>query len=298
MRRIETADEQEQLSSMSILGHLEELRSRLLKCVGGIAVAVLISFTFTDPLWNFVTQPAKAALIAAGQPPLLMQTESTEVMSVIWFKLPLVSATFLASPWVLYQLWAFITPGLYRHERRWATPFILTSAGLFLAGGLFGYFVAFRYGLAFLLSVGKGRDVTPGITVTDYFDKFVNVILGVGISFELPVLIVLLVLLRIATPKFLLLHSRYAILVIVAVAAVITPTTDPFNMFLVAGPICALFFVGVGAAYLVTLRREDHGISNTTLVVGAGGTLALAGGYWWLVRARYRITTHWPFLAR
>lgn len=296
MRRIEAQkDESEELTSMSLLGHLEELRSRLLKCLAGIALAVALSFTFTDALWDFVKQPAKAALIAAGQPPQLMQTESMEVLTVIWFKLPLVCAVFLASPWVLYQLWAFIAPGLYRHERRWAAPFIAGSAGLFIAGGIFGYFVVFRYGLTFLLSVGRGRDVTPGITVTDYFDKFVNVILGVGISFELPVLIMLLVMIRIATPGFLLRQSRYAILAIVIVAAVITPTTDPFNLVLVAGPLCALFFVGVGAAYLVTLRREGRGVPKKALV-GVGIACLAAAGCWWCARSGRRLTTHWPFL--
>ena len=298
MRRIEAPkDESEELASMSLLGHLEELRSRLLRCLAGIALAVLLSFTFTDALWDFVKQPAKAALIAAGQPPQLMQTESMEVLTVIWFKLPLVCAVFLASPWVLYQLWAFISPGLYRHEKRWAAPFIAGSAGLFIAGGVFGYFVVFRYGLTFLLSVGRGRDVTPGITVTDYFDKFVNVILGVGVSFELPVLIMLLVMLGIATPGFLLRHSRYAILAIVIVAAFITPTTDPFNLVLVAGPLCALFFVGIGAGYLVTLRREGRGVPKKALV-GIGIASLAAAGYWWYARSGRRFTGRWPFLVR
>lgn len=298
MRRIEAKrDESEELASMSLFGHLEELRSRLLRCLAGIAIAVALSFTFTDALWNFVKQPAKAALIAAGQPPQLMQTESMEVLTVIWFKLPLVCAVFLASPWVLYQLWAFISPGLYRHERRWAAPFILGSAALFIAGGVFGYFVVFRYGLTFLLSVGRGRDVTPGITVTDYFDKFVNVILGVSVSFELPVLIMLLVMLRIATPGFLLRHSRYAILAIMIVAAVITPTTDPFNLMLVSGPLCALFFVGIGAGYLVTLRREGGGVPKRALV-GIGVACLAAAGYWWYARSGRRLTGHWPFLVR
>lgn len=163
---------------------------------------------------------------------------------------------------------------------------------------MFGYFVAFRYGLTFLLSVGKGRDVTPGITVTDYFDKFVNVILGVGIAFELPVLIMLLVLLRIATPRLLLAHSRYAVLAIVTVAAVITPTTDPFNLMLVAGPLCALYFLGVGAGYLVTLRRDGRGMSKRAAAFGAGGAVVLAAGYYWLVRPRYPLSPHWPFLVR
>jgi sec-independent protein translocase protein TatC len=298
MRRIEAQNnEPEELASMSLLGHLEELRSRLLKSLAGIGLAVVLSFTFTDALWDFVKQPAKAALLAAGQPPQLMQTESMEVLTVIWFKLPLVCAVFLASPWVLYQLWAFISPGLYRHERRWAAPFIAGSAGLFIAGGVFGYFVVFRYGLTFLLSVGRGRDVTPGITVTDYFDKFVNVILGVGISFELPVLIMLLVMLGAATPGFLLRHSRYAILAIVIVAAVITPTTDPFNLMLVAGPLCALFFMGISAGYLVTLRREGRKVPKKTLV-GIGIACVAGVGYWWYARSGRRLTGHWPFLVR
>jgi sec-independent protein translocase protein TatC len=296
MRRIETQkDESEELASMSLLGHVEELRSRLLSCVAGIGLSVVLSFTFTDALWDFVKQPAKAALIAAGQPPQLIQTESMEVLTVIWFKLPLVCAVFLASPWVLYQLWAFISPGLYRHERRWAAPFVVGSAGLFIAGGVFGYFVVFRYGLTFLLSVGKGRDVTPGITVTDYFDKFVNVILGVGISFELPVLIMLLVLVGMATPGFLLRHCRYAILAIVTVAAVITPTTDPFNLLLVAGPLCALFFVGIGAGYLVTLRREGRGVPKEALL-GIGIAFLASVAYWWYARSGRRLTGRWPFL--
>jgi len=298
MRRIETRkDEPEELAGMSLLGHLEELRSRLLRCLVGIALAVVLSFTFTDALWNFVKQPAKAALIAAGQPPQLMQTESMEVLTVVWFKLPLVCAIFLASPWVLYQLWAFISPGLYRHEKRWAAPFVLGAAGLFIAGGLFGYFVVFRYGLTFLLSVGRGRDVTPGITVTDYFDKFVNVILGVGISFELPVLIMLLVMLGIATPGFLLRHSRYAILAIATVGAVITPTTDPFNLVLVVGPLWALFFVGIGAGYLVTWRREGRAVPKKALV-GIGVSCLAAVGYWWYTRSGRRWTGHWPYLVR
>lgn len=298
MRRIETQrDESEELAGMSLLGHLEELRSRLLRCLAGIALAVVLSFTFTEALWDFVKQPARAALIAAGQPAQLMQTESMEVLTVIWFKLPLVCAVFLASPWVLYQLWAFISPGLYRHERRWAAPFIAGSAGLFIAGGMFGYFVVFRYGLTFLLSMGRGRDVTPGITVTDYFDKFVNVILGVGVSFELPALIMLPVMLRIATPGFLLRHGRYAILAIVIVAAVITPTTDPFNLMLVAGPLCALFFVGIGGGYLVTLRREGRGVPKKALV-GIGIASLAAAGHWWYARSGRRFTGHWPFLVR
>src|SRR5262249_20581613 len=119
--------------------------------------------------------------------------------------------------------------------------------------------------------------------------------LCVGCSFELPVLIMLLVMSGIATPGFLLRHSRYAILAIVTVAAVITPTTDPFNMLLVAGPLCALFFVGIGAGYLVTLRREGRALPKKVPVGIAVACLA-AAGYWWYARSGRRFTNHWPFL--
>ena len=119
-------------------------------------------------------------------------------------KVPLVFALFLASPWVLYQVWAFISPGLYQKEKRLALPFVLSTAGLFILGGCFAYFVAFRFGLAFLLSIGLTNGVTPLVTITHYFDLFVNVMLGVALVFELPVAIFFLTLLHLASPRFLL----------------------------------------------------------------------------------------------
>src|SRR6202171_410239 len=157
-------------------------------------------------------------------------TVPMEGFSIIWVKLPLLCSIFLASPWILYQLWAFIAPGLYKRERKWATPFILITAGLFIGGGVFAYFVAFRYGLEFLLGIGMMNNVQPVVSITEYFDLFVNVTLGVALVFELPVLIFLLTLLRILSPRFLLRHSRYAVLIIVIVAAIITPTPDVFNL--------------------------------------------------------------------
>ena len=127
--------------------------------------------------------------------------------------LPVFGVWFIVSPWVLYQLWAFIAPGLYKHERKWAVPFVASSAGLFIGGGLFAYFVAFRYGLEFLLGLGIGGGITPVINVNEYYDLFVDVMLAVGIVFEIPVLLFLLTLVRVANPGFLVRHSRYAILV-------------------------------------------------------------------------------------
>src|ERR1051326_7399345 len=170
---------------MSFLEHLEELRSRIIRALMGIAVAFVASLAFTKPLWNFIKAPAAEALKALGYPQNLVAIDPMEQFNVIWFKLPVVCAIFLASPWVFYQVWAFIAPGLYRRERRWAVPFVLSSAGLFLAGGVFAYFVAFRFALTFLLGIGQDMDVVPMVSITHYFDLFVDVMLGIGLVFEL-----------------------------------------------------------------------------------------------------------------
>jgi sec-independent protein translocase protein TatC len=285
---------------MSFLEHLEELRSRIFKALGGVAIAFLVSLTFSKQLWDFVRQPASAALTSLGYGPDLVMIEPMEAFNIIWFKVPIVCAIFLGSPCVLYQIWAFISPGLYRRERRWATPFILVSAGLFILGGIFAYFVVFRYGLTFLLSIGQGYGVKPMVSMSYYFDLFFNVVVGVGLIFELPVLIFFLTLLRILSPVFLLNHSRYAILGIFIVAAIVTPTPDVFNLMLFATPMCLLFYVGIFAGWLLVLHRENRkfpwkkaGIITVCVLLLVAGVLYLA-----ITKYGYRPVPHWPFLIR
>ena len=163
-------EEDDGMLRMSFLEHLEELRARIIKILIGVGVALGVSLTFAQPLWKAVVRPAKQALLANGYQPTLAMHSPMEGFNIIWFKLPLVCSIFIASPWVLYQVWAFISPGLYKREKRWAVPFVLGTAGLFIMGGLFGYFVAFRYGLTFLLSIGVGNDVVTYISMTDFND--------------------------------------------------------------------------------------------------------------------------------
>jgi sec-independent protein translocase protein TatC len=291
-------DEEDGMLRMSFLEHLEELRRRLIYVVIGVGVAFAISLTFTNQLWAFVSEPAHVALRTLGYPENLTQIEPMETFNIIWFKMPIVISIFLASPWLVYQVWAFISPGLYRKERRWAAPFILCSAGLFILGGVFAYFVVFRYGLTFLLGIGKGNYVVPMITVTEYFDMFVNVILGVGLVFELPVLIFFLTLLRVVTPGFLLKHSRYAILIIFIIAAVVTPTPDVFNLMLFATPMCMLFYVGIFASYLLVLHREDRKFPwGKVITIGICVLLLLAVAlYLAITRYGYKLVPQWPFI--
>ena len=286
---------------MSFMEHLEELRMRIIRALMGLAVSFVFSLLFAGKLWDIISEPAESALKHLNViPPRLVMTTPMEGFSIIWVQVPLVFALFLASPWVFYQIWAFISPGLYQKEKRLALPFVLSTAGLFILGGCFAYFVAFRFGLAFLLSIGLSNGVTPLVTITHYFDLFVNVMLGVALVFELPVAIFFLTVLHLASPRFLLRHSRYAILAIVIVAAIITPTPDFFNLMLFAVPMCLLYFVGVFAAYLLVMKREGKQFpwGKVLLITFLSLVLIAAVAFFVLLKLHYHPIGHWPFFAK
>ena len=296
----EAGDEEEGMLRMSFLEHLEELRTRIIRALMGLGIAFILCIVFANDLWRFVSAPATAALQHLKFDPQLAQITPMETFSTVWVKVPLLASIFVASPWILYQVWAFIAPGLYKRERRWAAPFVICSAGLFILGGVFAYFVAFRYGLEFLLGIGRDINIKPVVSVTEYFDLFVNVMLGIGLVFEMPVLIFFLTLLRIATPGFLLRHSRYAILAIVIIAAIVTPTPDVFNLMLFAVPMCMLFFIGVFAGYLLTLHREHRRFPWGKLLSWMIPILVILAAIVAFAMWRYhmRLTPQWPFLVR
>lgn len=299
---VDTEDEDDEgMLRMSFLEHLEELRKRILYALAGLGVAFLASLTFSDQLWRVVQEPAAVALAKLGyKDATLIYTNPMEGFSIIWVKLPLLVGIFLASPWLLYQVWAFVAPGLYKKERRFAVPFVICSAGLFVLGGLFAYFVAFRLGLVFLLGIGRDVGVRPMISITDYFDIFVNVVLGIGVVFELPILIFFLTLLRIASPRFLVANARYAVLGIVVLAAIVTPTADVLNLMLFSVPMVLLYFVGVFASYLLTLSRENRRFPWKLFAIAVLIPLLLvaAGLYVAVTRYGYRFITEWPFMVR
>ena len=244
---------------MSLLEHLEELRSRIIKALCGFCLIFLLCLTFSPQLFDIVLAPGLSALHNTGIPGAeFIAIDVVEQFSIVWVWTPLVASIFFSAPWVLWQLWAFISPGLYEQEKKWAMPFVLSTAGLFILGGAFGYFIALPSGLSFLFGASGASHVVPKITIENYFDRFVDAMLGVGIVFEIPVLVFFLTLIRVASPSFLLRHSRYAILVIVTIAAIVTPTTDAFNLLLFSVPMCLLFFLGVFASYLLVLKRESR----------------------------------------
>lgn len=174
---------------------------------------------------------------------------------MLYVKVAGLAAIFVASPVVLYQIWRFVSPGLYARERRMAVPFIFSGTLFFLAGGAFAYYVAFPFAVQFLLDVGQ--DFKAVITVERYFSFLMTVILGLGVMFELPVLIVLLSMIGVVTPQFLVRKMRWAILIIAFLSALLTPTPDIFNMSLFALPTMGLYLLGIGGSFLVQwLRRR------------------------------------------
>jgi sec-independent protein translocase protein TatC len=296
--------EEQGMLRMSFLEHLEELRTRLIRIVAGLGISFAASLTFSNWLWEFVSAPAVDALKQLkANPPNLITLDPVELLTIVWWKMPFICSIFLAAPWILWQVWAFIAPGLYRKERRFAGPFVLASGFLFILGGLFAYFVAFRFGLVFLLGFSQITgltNITQNVTVQSYFDLFVNVILGVSVVFELPMVVFLAILLRITNTSFLMKNSRYAILLIVLMAAVITPTADAFNLALFSAPMILLYFAGVFAGYLVELERSDRrfpwakvlGVLLFLLLVLLGTAVVLTAFY------GFRLVNYWPFLVK
>ena len=228
---------------MSFLEHLEELRKRLIMALAGLGIAFFASLTFSEQLWKIVQEPAAVALASLGyKDTSLVLTSPMESFSIIWVKLPMLTSLFLASPWLLYQVWSFVAPGLYKRERRFAAPFIISAAGLFISGGLFAYFVAFRFGLTFLLGIGQNVNVAADDHDHRLFRHIRQRHLGHRSSFRTSCSDLLPHPVAYRFPRFLLSHSRYAVLGIVILAAIITPTPDVVNLMLFSVPMVAAVF--------------------------------------------------------
>jgi sec-independent protein translocase protein TatC len=295
------SSEDEGMLRMSLMEHLEELRARIIKMLYGFGVVFVFCLYESEKLFEIVMAPGRDAMRRTGIPGAdFVAIGIMENFQVMWVWTPLVASLFLSSPWILWQVWAFLSPGLYKREKKWAIPFVLGTSGLFLLGGAFGYFIAFRYGLEFLLGIGKSAHVLPLISIEDYFDRFVDMMLGIGVAFELPVLLFFLTLIRVASPGFLLSHSRYVIMAIVILAAIITPTPDAFNLMLFAAPMCVLFFIGIFLSYLLVLKREGRGFQWLSFLKWLAIAAALLASVAAVaaIQSHGHLSWHWPFLLK
>jgi len=237
-----------ELPGMSLMEHLGELRKRLIHSVAYLLVGFAIAYAFHERLYGFVQKPLDDLHIA------LNFTHPTDGLN-LYLKTAFVGGAILAAPFILYQLWLFISPGMYSNEKKYVWPFMTVTIGLFLAGAWFGYHWVLP-GAIKVLVLDFGKKFNPILTIEDYTGFFLAVILGLGITFELPIIIFFLALFGIVDGKFLLKHFRYAVLAIFLIAAVICPTPDPIGMCLFATPMLVLYFVGVGVAFLVHPARR------------------------------------------
>ena len=240
----------DELPRMTLLEHLEELRRRLVAALAGLTVGFLVCWAFAPRIFEFLARPIYRHLPPGSKLAYLGVTDPF----MLYVKVAALAGAFLTAPFVLYQVWGFVAPGLYRRERRYAVPFVVAGSLLFLAGGAFAYYVAFPFAIDFLLRMGAAFQ--PVITVERYLRFLMTIILGLGLMFELPMVILLLAQLGLVTPRGLLRNFRWAVLVIFVVAAIITPTSDIVNLLLFAVPAILLYLLGIGAAALVVRRRR------------------------------------------
>lgn len=243
----------EQLQAMSFLQHLEELRRRIIYSVLAIAAGFGLCWYWSDRIFMWMQAPITFALHRNGLDQKLVYLNPTEPFN-IYLKIGLIAGIFVASPFILYQVWAFIAPGLYRHERRYVLPFMFSTVFLFLAGGYFGYRLVYPAALDFLVQYGK--QFQPMVTIGEYTDLFMTIILGLGIVFEMPILVFFLALMGMVSAKWMWTNLRYSILVIFIIAAIITPTTDIMNMCIFAAPMILLYLLSIGVAWMVHPSRR------------------------------------------
>ena len=241
------------MPAMSFLEHLEELRKRLVYSIIAAVGGFFVCWGYAENIYALMQRPIMEALKKNGMPEKLVYLNPTEPFN-LYLKIGFMAGIFVASPFILYQLWMFISPGLYRHEKRYVLPFMVSTISLFLAGGLFGYTMVYPAALDFL--IGYGHQFQPMITIGEYTDLFLTIILGLGIVFEMPILVFFLALMGIVTAGWMWRNIRYSILVIFILAAILTPTTDILNMCLFAAPMIALYIVSIAVAYLVHPKQR------------------------------------------
>jgi sec-independent protein translocase protein TatC len=242
---------------MTFFEHLVELRKRLIHSLIAIAIGAFIGVYIAKYVIVFVTEPMRKALTDAHLKPELIYTHPAGGFNLI-ITLGIYIGIVLASPVVLYQIWLFVAPALYKHERSAVTGFLFSTVFLFLGGIAFGYYVTLPYVLKFLVGFQNVSlpGITPMITVTEYFDLTLMVLLGLGLVFELPVLVFFLSLFGIVTPQFLWKNIRYAILIIAIVAAIITPSPDAMTMLIFMAPMIGLYFVGIAVSAMVVRKKQ------------------------------------------
>jgi sec-independent protein translocase protein TatC len=246
-----TDNPEDQEKLMSFWDHVEELRRRLLIALVALAITTAISFTFADKIVVLLTQPI-------GGPGKLQAIEVTENVNV-FLKVALLSGFLLALPVILYELLAFIIPGLKPGERRWLILGVIFASLMFVLGVAFAYFIMLPNALPFLLNF---LNIPTFPRPSSYFDFITSLLFWIGASFQTPLLIFILARFGVVDAASLLKYWRVAIVVIAVIAAVITPTTDPVNMSILMAPLIVLYFLSVLLAFVAQRKNKKESDTN------------------------------------
>jgi len=249
-------------SKMTIWEHLQELRSRLIRCFVAVLVTTIVAWVFHARILEWLLVPYRSAWMAQMHKPLQVQTLSPGDPFVQYLQLSLVSGVILAIPIIFYQLWAFVSPGLYSREKRYIIPFVLFSTGLFLSGVAFAYYVAFpftfKYFFSLLGPIGQDVELTQIPTFEYYLDFSTRMLLAFGFVFELPLFISFLAMAGIVTPRQLVRFGRWAVLLAFVVGAIATPGPEITSQIAVSGALILLYFLSVGVAFIVGKKKPDE----------------------------------------
>ncbi len=241
--------EEDESGKMSFLEHLDELRKRLLHIVAYLFGGCVLGLFFWKDIYAFLTVPVTPHL-PQGQ----LVFSKIQAPFNLMIKVALLGGIFLTIPGTLYEVWKFIAPGLYKKEKKYVVPFLFFSVLLFLLGGAFCYYIALPAAYKWLLNLGS--NFTPLIDVMGYLDITIMMLIGFGLTFEMPVVISFLSLFGLVSAKFLFKNFKYAILIIVIIAAIMSPTADAINLMIWSGPMVLLYFVSICIAFIIEKRRK------------------------------------------
>jgi sec-independent protein translocase protein TatC len=243
-------EEDDRTAKMSFLEHLDELRKRLIVSVVALAGGFVICLFFVGIIKAFVMRPLVRVLPRGGT---LIFTEPTEGF-MLDMKMAALAGLFLALPVILWQLWRFVAPGLYSHEKKFAIPFVIFATFFFTAGALFAHYIAFPWAWAFFASyTNEYLTFTP--KASSVFSLYVKMLLGFGAIFQMPTLVFFLARVGGITARFLIRNFKYAVLIIFIIAAVVSPGTDVVSQALMAGPMLVLYLISILIAWLFGRRR-------------------------------------------
>jgi sec-independent protein translocase protein TatC len=235
---------------MSFLEHLEELRKRIINACLGIAVGIGLSFFFIQGIFEFLMAPANATLPEGSR---LIYTQPTEAFA-LYIQISLISGAVFASPWIMYQVWRFIAPGLYANEKRFVVPFVLFSTVGFVAGAAFNHYIAYPFIMTYFASFN-----TPNLVympqLSYVFGLYVKMLLGLGVIFQMPTVVFFLAKMKVLTARFLMKQFKLAVLLIFITAAVVTPTGDPVTLGIFAAPMIGLYLLSIAIAFIVGPKR-------------------------------------------